>query len=107
MKKGNELRVYEDNGDAWDFSGVYEDRPSEIFELVKSEVIVDGPKATIKQSYKYGDSTLVQEISILEGSKRIDFKTKVDWKKMVRCLEHLSILMFILERQIAKYNLVQ
>ncbi|HAT4104201.1 TPA: alpha-mannosidase [Clostridium perfringens] len=86
-EKGNELRVYEDNGDAWDFSGVYEDRASEIFELVKSEVIVDGPKATIKQNYKYGDSTLVQEISILEGIKRIDFKTKVDWKengKMLR-----------------------
>ncbi|GAM60622.1 alpha-mannosidase [Vibrio ishigakensis] len=35
----------------------------------------------VKQVYRYGDSMLTQEISIVEGSSRIDFNTHVDWQE--------------------------
>lgn len=83
---GNELRVYEDNGDGWDFSTVFKDRPSSTFKLKEVQYYVDGPKAVAKQTYEYNKSTLVQEVIVTEGSSRIDFDTKVNWNEDGRML---------------------
>ena len=85
--KGNVLTVYEEvDGNAWDFSPICYDIPQESFKLSHSESMVDGPKAIIKQVYKYNSSTLEQEIILTEGSRRIDFKTNVDWKESDKML---------------------
>ncbi|MGL5243739.1 MAG: glycoside hydrolase family 38 C-terminal domain-containing protein, partial [Sarcina sp.] len=85
--KNNTLEVYEDNGDAWDFSQVYKDRPSSKFKIEKVSFKIEGPRAIVTQKYTYNKSTLKQNIIIAEGSKRVDFETTVDWQedgKMLR-----------------------
>ena len=75
----NELCVYRDKGDAWDISVDYADKIIGTFELHSSEAIIDGPCAIIRNIYSFKDSNLTQDIIITAGSKRIDFKTWVDW----------------------------
>lgn len=86
--KANVLTVYEEVlGDAWDFSPICYDKPQEKFNLITSEAYTDGPKAILKQIYEYNSSRLEQRIVLTEGSRRIDFITKVDWNengKMLR-----------------------
>ncbi|HBI73444.1 MAG TPA: alpha-mannosidase [Lachnospiraceae bacterium] len=84
---GNKLAVYYDNGDAWDFSIQYRQRPPMACELISSEASVDGPKGQIVQVYQFHDSRIEQKIVLTEGSRRLDFVTKVDWhesRKMLR-----------------------
>ena len=83
---GNRLALYEDNGDAWDFKTDYSSVPPIGLELVSSEIIADGPKATVIQNRRVGNSTLTQEISLTSGSKRIDFVTHVDWRERQQML---------------------
>lgn len=78
---GNTLAVYEDFGDAWDFAADYAAAPPAHFTLTDAEAYVDGPKAVLKQTRTFGNSTLTQEISLTEGSKRLDFKTTADWQE--------------------------
>ena len=86
--KGNIIIVYEEiGGDAWDFSPVCYEKPQDCFKLKSSKAYLNGPKAIIKQIYEYNESILEQEIILTEGSRRVDFITKVDWKengKMLR-----------------------
>ncbi|ERI94521.1 glycosyl hydrolase family 38 protein [Clostridiales bacterium oral taxon 876 str. F0540] len=85
--KANVLTVYEEPyGNAWDFSPACYDIPHENFKLQYSESITDGPKAIIKQIYKYNLSTIEQQIILTEGSRRIDFNTKVDWNESNKML---------------------
>jgi alpha-mannosidase len=83
---GNRLAVYRDDGNAWDFVMHYAERPAEFFRLVLATVRIDGPRATIHQECRYGKSMLSQDISITDGSRRIDFVTKVDWRESRRML---------------------
>ncbi|MCR1898444.1 glycosyl hydrolase-related protein [Irregularibacter muris] len=85
--KANVLTPYEETyGNAWDFSPTCHDIPQDKFKLEYSESMVRGPKAIVKQIYTYHLSTIEQEIILTEGSRRIDFKTKVDWKESNRML---------------------
>ncbi|HBF37883.1 MAG TPA: alpha-mannosidase, partial [Firmicutes bacterium] len=91
---GNRLAVYQDNGDAWDIPIGYADQKPDYFQLTGISSQVDGPRASVKHSYRYGNSQLEQEIVIFEGSRRIDFITKVDWRerhKMLRVAFPLNI----------------
>lgn len=84
---GNRLAVYIDEGDAWDIPIGYADRSPEYFQLKSVTAFVDGPKAGVRQTYRYGNSTLEQEVVLTYGSRRIDFITQVDWQehhKMLR-----------------------
>ena len=84
---GNRLAVYEDGGDAWDFPMNYAARATQYFQLEKSQALVDGPVAILRQSYRFGKSTLTQEIRLTAGSRRLDFITSASWRengKMLR-----------------------
>jgi alpha-mannosidase len=84
---GNDITVYEDGGDAWDFPVDYRGNIAGQFELKKSNYFTDGPKAVMCQERKFGSSTLTQDIVLIEGSRKLDFITHVDWKeddKMLR-----------------------
>lgn len=84
---GNKLAVYFDDGDAWDISIQYPQRPAGNFVLQNSSVSLDGPKVELIQTYTYGCSRLEQRIVLMSGSRRLDFITNVDWhenSKMLR-----------------------
>ena len=82
----NRLMVYEDNGDAWDFPINYDEKPAEMFEIIGINQYAKGPIVSRKSLFTYGQSSLEQEIILRQGSKRIDFVTKVDWKATKRML---------------------
>jgi len=84
---GNDLTVYEDGGDAWDFPVDYRNNITGQFELKTSNYFTDGPKAIMRQERTFGKSTMTQDIVLESGSSRLDFITHVDWKeddKMLR-----------------------
>lgn len=85
-ERANELIVYHDDGDAWDFPLDYEYRIAGKFELVSSEAFLDGPKAVMQQVRRFGDSKLTQKIMVTAGSRRIDFETEVEWNERHKML---------------------
>jgi len=92
---GNRLAVYNDNGDAWDFPIYYDQISCGYFKLQSASFHVDGPKAVAKQVYRYGSSTVEQEVILTCGSRRIDFATKVDWHeshKMLRTSFEVDVM---------------
>ncbi len=91
---GNELVVYDDRGDAWDFAWDYEYRAVGRFTLASSEMAVEGGRAVNIQRYTFGSSSLVQRVLLTAGSRRIDFETTVEWNesgKMLRALFPVNV----------------
>ncbi len=82
----NELAVYADEGDAWDFTPDYKMQKIGSFELESCETLVDGPLTAVIQKRVFGDSSLTQRIQLTRGSKRIDFITFVDWQEREKML---------------------
>ena len=84
----NRLTIYDEiGGDNWDFTPLYKEWGGEIPVLKTEDTIVDGPYIIRHQTYRYQNSTIEQDIVLSSESKRIDFKTKLDWqekKKMLR-----------------------
>ncbi|MCD6287812.1 MAG: alpha-mannosidase, partial [Candidatus Hydrogenedentes bacterium] len=87
VKKGgrlNDLYTAEDaplNYDAWDIELYYRDQIKFEDRLQSREVVADGPLLfTIRSRYAIGkQSTLTQDMTFYSRSRRIDFKTEVDW----------------------------
>jgi len=83
----NILTVYEEiGGDAWDFSPVCYEKPQDGFKLRSSKLALDGPRAIIVQIYEYNESIVQQKIILTQGSRRVDFITRVDWKESGKML---------------------
>jgi alpha-mannosidase len=78
----NRLVVYADYGDAWDFPMDYAEAAPRYMQLVSSTPRVDGPSAILEQVYHIGHSELVQEIVLVAGSRRLDFRTRVRWREV-------------------------
>ncbi len=90
----NQLQVYHDHGNAWDFPENYRDVPAGEFTLTDVSVHADADSAAITQTYRYGESTLVQRIDLGAKSRRLDFRTTVDWResnKMLRAEFPVSV----------------
>jgi alpha-mannosidase len=91
----NVLTLYNDKGgDAWDFPTDYRERVSNQLLPTQWKSYTDGPTAVIETIYSFGNSQIDQQIIIIAGSRRIDFRTKVDWKetdKMLRAAFPLDI----------------
>ncbi|MBC8182041.1 alpha-mannosidase [candidate division KSB1 bacterium] len=90
-QKGNVLSLYEDrpvNWDAWDVDIFYEKQLLENAQLESRDWLCTGKvRQGIKQSFKIGNSKITQKIYLTSNSKRLDFKTDVDWQedhKMLR-----------------------
>lgn len=84
---GNDLTVYEDGGDAWDFPENYRHNIAGQFDLKMSNYFTDGPKSIMRQERTFGKSSMTQNIVLVSGSRRLDFITHVDWQendKMLR-----------------------
>lgn len=86
---GNRLDVYEDAppfSNAWEIRIQYVEKPPVPFTLKSSQARLDGPRAILRQTLAYGSSTLVQEVILTAGSRRIDFVTWADWHEAGKML---------------------
>ena len=78
--------VYDDCGNGWDFYHGYKNGNVGKFVKTACAAFVDGPKAGVKISYKYGKSTIEQTISVTEGNPLVRFDMKADWHELEKML---------------------
>ena len=81
-REANTLEVYEDYPrvyDAWEITEYYKQKKWAADDVTSVEVINEGVRAGIKVTRRYCDSTIVQTITLRDGSARLDFATEVDW----------------------------
>ena len=89
--KGNVLEVYEDKSmdfDAWDID-IYYTQKMETMRICEPVRLVEchGLKAVVRFVYAYRKSRVVQDMIVYRDSRRIDFKTYVDWHEDHRLLK--------------------
>ena len=81
----NQILAYEDKPyawDGWDVNIYYKDKVWPINDVERVEILEQGPVRTgLKIRRKFLQSIFEQTIYIYNNSKRIDFKTYVDWKQ--------------------------
>jgi alpha-mannosidase len=98
---GNVFEVWEDRPgrfEAWEISKDYRLRPAGRVEFVGIEDGEPGPLAASKVlRWRIGDSTLDQEIILYANSRRMDFKTRVDWREAHKLLR-VSFPVAVLDR---------
>jgi len=82
------LEAFEDkplNFDAWDIDVFYKEKPYNNFKctnLVVSEYSYDEViRAVVRRTLVFNNSEITQDIIFYNDNRRIDFKTKVDWKE--------------------------
>ena len=89
-KKANLFCLYDDmpaRFDAWDIDVFYMEIPPTHPKLKSARVRETGPlRATIELKFKDKRFHITQRVSLMEGSKRIDFHTFVDWKEADKML---------------------
>ncbi|MDF2568337.1 MAG: alpha-mannosidase, partial [Oscillospiraceae bacterium] len=83
--KGNVIKAFEDrplNFDSWDIDVFYKDKMWEIDDVQSIGWLEKGPiRAMLRVDRKFLDSTLSQDICFYAHTRRIDFKTTIDWKQ--------------------------
>ncbi|RDY31601.1 alpha-mannosidase [Lachnotalea glycerini] len=84
-KAGNRLVVFEDRPneyDAWNIDPYYKEKSWAIDELLECRIVENGPiQACIYIKREFLSSTIEQYIYFYGHTKRIDFKTTIDWKQ--------------------------
>ncbi len=81
--RGNVFQAFEDrpmNFDAWDIDIYYQEKMREVAGLVEAAVEEEGPlRGVLRLRWKFYDSEITQRLTIYRDSRRIDFRTQVDW----------------------------
>ncbi|WP_338589955.1 alpha-mannosidase [Paenibacillus sp. Y5S-9] len=89
-KRGNVLQVFEDRPaeyEAWNIDDYYEQHMWEINDLQSLDWVESGPVRSVLQvKRQFLDSVIEQTIIFYAHTRRIDFRTFVDWKQ-----EHLLL----------------
>ncbi len=87
----NDFKLYKDVAgwfDAWDIDSMYKLTPVDLPDEAEFEVVADGPLvATLRITRRLHDSMLTQEISLSRDSRRVDFRTIVDWAESHKLLK--------------------
>jgi alpha-mannosidase len=87
----NALQMYRDVPtafDAWDIDSMYTLTPVELEREAAISVSASGPlKAALAVQRPFHDSELRQEISLRKGSRRVDFRTWIDWHERHKLLK--------------------
>ncbi|WP_096186509.1 alpha-mannosidase [Evansella halocellulosilytica] len=90
-ESGNVFQVFEDkpmNYDAWDIDLYYQEKMREVTALPNVEVMESGGlKAVIRFTWSYMSSGIEQEMVLYKDTKRIDFRTNVDWHEQEQLLK--------------------
>ncbi|ANE49104.1 alpha-mannosidase [Paenibacillus swuensis] len=89
--KGNVFQVFEDkplNFDAWDIDIFSLEHGREVTNATCIEVLEAGPlRVTVKLEWTYGKSVIRQNMMLYRESRRIDFRTIVDWHEKQQLLK--------------------
>jgi len=72
--------------DAWDIGMGYLQRAPRVLRAAQSSTRVDGPRVVRTQRYRFGRSTVEQQIILEAGSESVRFETTVDWHETHRML---------------------
>ncbi len=99
----NNFKMYKDINieyDAWELGSMYESLPVDLVPEAETEIIFgrlpEGEAADafggyltagVRISRKLNDSQMSQIISLGHGSRRIDFKTEIDWREQHKLLK--------------------
>ena len=86
MKCGNVLRLYDDAFDAWDTYIGYIGSDASVLEASSAEAWNDGFAAGIEFVYTFGESRLVQRVSVAENSRALRFDNHIEWKETKKML---------------------
>ncbi|MDF2922647.1 MAG: alpha-mannosidase [Paenibacillaceae bacterium] len=89
---GNLLQVFEDRPkgrhEAWDIDIFYTEKTTVVSELESVRLAASGPLyASVEFVWRYMDSRIVQTMIAYSHSRRIDFRTEVDWHEQRQLLK--------------------
>ena len=84
--EGNVIKSYQDTLNAWEVPADYAVNPFERAKLTKRGHRVCGGVAEMTQEFAVGGSRIVQTARLAPGSRRIDFRTEVDWRETHKML---------------------
>ncbi|ASA23243.1 alpha-mannosidase [Paenibacillus donghaensis] len=88
---GNVLQVFEDKPrmyDAWDIDLFYQEKMRVVTDLLAVELVENGPlSAELQFTWKYIDSSIIQQVKVYAASRRIDFETQIDWQEQQQLLK--------------------
>lgn len=89
---GNRLEVFEDKPkgrhEAWDIDIFYTEKMQVVNQLTRLEVTENGLlAAVVRFEWSYMDSTIVQDMVLYAYSRRIDFRTRVNWSEQRQLLK--------------------
>lgn len=89
--RGNVLQLFEDkpmNFDSWDIDIFYQEKMEEINHLISVRLLETGTLQTIVEFvWHYDETVITQQLIVYAHSRRIDFKTHVDWKERQKLLK--------------------
>ncbi|WP_158289663.1 alpha-mannosidase [Paenibacillus flagellatus] len=84
-RPGNVLQTFEDRPlrfDAGDIDIDYREKMTEIGKLAEAVVEEEGPvRGVLRLVWTFGDSRIVQRLTVYRSVPRIDFRTEVDWRE--------------------------
>ena len=87
----NEFRMYKDvsgSCDAWDIDRMYPQTPVELNQPATIEVVAAGMlRTTLRIARPLHDSTMTQEVTLRAGSRRVEFRTVIDWQERHKLLK--------------------
>ena len=87
----NSFAMYKDvpsHFDAWDIDSMYERQPIALEENATFEVTAAGPLVgAIRIKRKLNNSWMTQEVSLRRGSRRVEFKTTIEWQEKHKLLK--------------------
>ena len=88
---GNLLQLHTDlpnHWDAWDIDAHYRRRRTDLTDAEAVEVVAEGPlRAAVRIERGFGDSRIVQTVTLDCGSPRVDIDTEVDWHETEKILK--------------------
>ncbi len=74
--------------DAWDIDSMYAMTPVDLPDEAEVEVVAGGPLiAVLRIRRELHDSTMTQDVSLRRGSRRVEFKTTIDWQESHKLLK--------------------
>lgn len=87
---GNVFQLFEDkpmNFDAWDIDIYYQEKMTELT-ADRISVKENNPLyVSVLSEYRFGQSTIIQEMLLYKHTRRIDFKTRVNWQERQQLLK--------------------
>lgn len=87
----NSFKMYKDvttQFDAWDIDSMYELLPVDLEDNASFKVISNGPLfAVLEIERKLNNSMMKQQVIIKRNSRRVDFKTTIDWQETHKLLK--------------------